>query len=146
MDGNDCKESKRLRYKVRLLIRHPSIDPVLITEELGLIPRMSALAGNARITPRGEPLPGLHKVSMWGYSFLVEGKRLFSEDLQKMIDVLQPHATFLAKITEDGGNIELIFHLPGDINIGDDISWRDLKRLSDLQIDLGIEVFPNFPP
>jgi hypothetical protein len=146
MTITDSDETTPLRYTLRLLIKHPSIDPVLITNELGLVPRMTALAGNARTTPNGKPLDGRHKISMWGYSLHVKGRRLFSEELRKIIDALEPHAMFLAKVTDDGGSIHLIFHLPGDINIGDDISWKDLKRLSHLQIDLGIEVFPHFPP
>jgi len=55
-----------------------------------------------------------------------------------------PHKEFLHEIVNGGGTIDLIVHLPGDINIGDCFPWRDMARLSALRVDLGIEVFPDF--
>lgn len=37
-----------------------------------------------------------------------------------------------------------IVHLPGDVNIGSVLRSVDLKRLANLEISLGIEVFPEF--
>jgi hypothetical protein len=76
--------------------------------------------------------------------FLVERNRLFFADVVKLIDRLEPHKDFLHEIVSIGGRISLIVHLPGDTNIGSSFHWRDMVRLGDLRIDLGIEVFPNF--
>jgi len=138
------QETSELRYEVRLLIRHPNIDPDRITETLGSTPHLSAMAGGVRKAPNGVILAGHHKFSVWSYCFDVEGNRLFFSDIGKMIDRLEPHKAFLAEIVDGGGSIELAVNLPGDINIGDSLSWRDLARLSALQIDLGIEVFPDY--
>ena len=133
-----------LRYAVRLLIKHPGIDPQFISKELGLTPIACWSAGAARATPTGRPLPGVHKESMWNYSNKIEGDRRFFEHFAKMISDLEPQARFLAEIVEGGGTVTLIIHLPGDINIGNVLSWRYLERLSRLHVDLGIEVFPQF--
>jgi hypothetical protein len=138
------KEDSELRYSVRLLIKHPDIDPVRITETLGLTPHLSATAGSERRNPAGAIVPGPHKVSVWSHSFDVKGKRRFFSDVEKMIDKLEPHEVLLSEIANSGGSIILIIDLPGDVNIGSTLHWRELARLSALHIDLGVEVFPQF--
>jgi hypothetical protein len=144
MNEQELDEDDPLRYSVRLLIRHPNIDPDRITKILGLSPQLSAMAGSERRTRTGDLLPGPHKDSVWSHWFRVEGNRLFFSDVEKTIDKLQPHRALLAEIADSGGFIELIVSLPGDVNIGDSFPWRKMARLCDLHIDLGIEVFPEF--
>ncbi|WP_342712191.1 DUF4279 domain-containing protein [Bradyrhizobium sp. B124] len=132
-----------LRYTVRILIKHPSIDPARITSVLGLEPRYTAIAGGVRKTPTGIILSGVHKVSGWGHSYDVEGKRPFFSDVGEVLDKLESNKAFLAEISDGGGTIELIIHLSGEMNIGDTLSWQDMARLSALHVNLGIEVFPN---
>jgi hypothetical protein len=50
----------------------------------------------------------------------------------------------LSEIADSGGEIMLIIHLPGDENMGDMLSLREMKRLCTLHISLGVEVFPEF--
>jgi hypothetical protein len=119
------------------------MDPRRLTETRGLPPNLSTMAGTVRATPTGTILPGPHKVSAWSHWFDVDGNRLFSSDVKKMIDHLEPHKALLGEITKSAGSIDLIVELPGDVNIGDSLSWREMGRLADLHIDLGTEVFPE---
>jgi len=121
------EDDERRRYVVRLVIKHPSIDPVLITKGLGLTPHVANLAGGHRESPAGTPLLGMYERSVWGYSVRVEGKRFFFEDVVKLIDILEPHAEFLSEIVETDGTVDLILHLPGDVNIGDLMPWHELQ-------------------
>lgn len=143
-DEWDEKIRQALRYSVRILIKHPNIDPARITETLHLKPNISGVAGSQRATPAGKSLPSLYKESGWSHWFKVERNRRFFEDVVKLIDRLEPHQEFLHEIVNGGGSIDLIVHLPGDINIGDSLPWRELIRLGALRIGLGIEVFPDF--
>lgn len=77
----DDEELEGLRYQVRLLIRHPNIDPDRITNTLRLAPHLSAMVGSVRKNPAGIVLPGLHKDSVWSHSFRVERNRFFSQML-----------------------------------------------------------------
>jgi len=140
-----CEEDEAAHFDVRLLIIHPSIDPGLITTTLGLTPHLSWRAGTPRATPAGTPLPGLYRDTRWGYSYPVRGNRLFSDEIEKMIDRLEPHARFLAEIVEGTGSVNLIIHLPGKVNVAGEITWRQMARLSELRTDFGIEVFPDSP-
>lgn len=45
---------------------------------------------------------------------------------------------------DEGGPVDLIFHLPGDTNIGSLPGWRDIARLAALHANPGVEVFPEF--
>jgi hypothetical protein len=137
------EENSELRYQVRLLIHHPNIDPDRITEILGLTPQLSAIAGSVRKTRTGTVLPGLHRSSVWSHWFCVEGHRHFFTEVEKMIDKLEPHKALLTEITGSEGSIDLIVDMPGDVNLGSTLGWRYMARLSDLHIDLGIEVFPD---
>lgn len=143
-DEWDEKLKRSLRYEVRLLIKHPDMDPARITETLRLKPNLSHLAGSPRITPKGGSLPGVYRESAWSHWFRIERNRLFFADVAKLIDRLEPQKEFLHGIVSSGGTIDVIVSVPGDTNIGDSFRWRDMARLAALRIDLGIEVFPNF--
>ena len=141
----DPHNAKRI-YMIRLLIKHPTIDPALITARLGLVPRVTHTVGHPRRSPIGTPLPGVYEESAWGYSFEVEGRRHFTKDIVPFLSRLEESGTFLRELTDSGGSIALIIHLPGRVNIGDDIRWQDLQRMAALHMDLGIEVFPDYRP
>lgn len=51
------------RYSVSLRLFHPRIDPRVITDRLGKVPKHSWQAGTPRTTPRGDPLEGIHRES-----------------------------------------------------------------------------------
>jgi hypothetical protein len=142
---NDTNDSERLlRYDVRLLIKHPRIDPQLISERLGLAPKVTHLAGAKRATPTGTPLSGTYRQSMWGWSARTEGKRAFFDDVVALVQQLRAHQAFLSELVDAGGSIEVIVHLPGDKNLGSTIGWQELKIFAELKIKLGVEVFPDF--
>lgn len=143
-DEWDEKIKQSLRYGVRILIKHPHIDPSKITDVLRLKPNSTTIAGAPRTTPKGGPLPGVYPESAWSHWFDVERNRRFFQDVTKLIDRLEPYKEFLHEIVDQGGTVDLIVNLPGDINIGDALGWRDMARLAALRIDLGVEVFPDF--
>jgi len=141
----DPQNAKRI-YSIRLLIKHQTIDPALITARLGLVPRATHTVGHPRRTPIGTPLPGVYKESAWGYSFDVKGTKYFAKDVMALVSRLESHAAFLHELTDTGGSITIIVNLPGHVNIGSTINWPDLHRIAALHIDFGVEVFPNFGP
>jgi hypothetical protein len=52
-DELDERIKQELRYSVRLLIKHPNIDPTKITEKFGFDPKMTHVAGTPRKDPKG---------------------------------------------------------------------------------------------
>ncbi len=137
-------DNNRYRYAMRLLIRHPTIDPNTITKELGLAPVVANHAGSQRVTPTGTVLPGVYNATTWGYSARFNGGKYFYEEVRKLIFFLEPHKHFLSNIVDTGGAIDLIVNLPGDINMGDLMIWQVMAQLVTLKVNLGVEVFPDF--
>src|SRR6266571_8669806 len=98
------EDDEWLRYDVWLLIKHPNLDPALITKTLRLKPHLTHLVGSPRKTPVGTPLPGVHRVSAWSYSYRIERNRFFFNEVEKLLRKLEPHARFLRKIVEEKGS------------------------------------------
>jgi hypothetical protein len=105
---------------------------------------MGWTAGAERRTIAGALLPGTSKTSAWGHWFDVEGERLFSVGVSKMSSILLRNAEFVHELVDSGASIGLYVYLPGSVNIGDVLSWKDLQQLASLKVSFGVEVFPNF--
>jgi hypothetical protein len=129
-------------YQVRLLIKHPSVDPAEISATVPLEPLRSWTAGSDRFTPAGAPLPGTHECTMWTASVPHRNSREFHKGVTEMVTVLEAAAGFLDRLLKTGGTVLLIVDLEGGRNIGDTMSPALLSRIAALGIDFGIEVFP----
>ncbi|MCC8968401.1 DUF4279 domain-containing protein [Bradyrhizobium sp. Pear76] len=133
-----------LRYTVRLLVKHPTIDPAEITTALGIAPSLARAVGTEIVTPTGVKLASRSKQSVWNWSESIKGKRDFFDSVAELADHLEAHRQFLGTLVSSGGEIIAIVHLPGNVNIGSILKSVDLRRLAHLEISLGIEVFPEF--
>jgi hypothetical protein len=134
-----------VRFDIALLIRHPDIDPTLITARLGLDAHRAWKAGDARTTPTGRRLPGRYADSCWNYVFHYEDTDRFSTAIEDILGTLKNHKPLLEQIDKTGGTTELFLQLPGDANIGDGLSWAVLKKFAALKIGLSVETFPGLP-
>lgn len=84
-------------------------------------------------------------MSKWSCNQEFMGARHFFAATEPLVERLELHKDFVRSITESGGNVELILHLPGDTNLGDSAHWSLLQRLAEMKIGLGVEVFPKLP-
>ncbi|WP_298255827.1 DUF4279 domain-containing protein [Bradyrhizobium sp.] len=143
-DDNYFASNETLRYNVRFIIRHPAIDPDVITRTLQIEPTRAAMVGSFMKTPKGETLQGRHRDSVWSCTLRLARNRFFFREVVDLIEKLEPHKAFLVDLIESGGEASVNIDLPGDTNIGDILPWREVARLGALRIELGIEVFPEF--
>jgi hypothetical protein len=134
-----------LRFYTRLIIRHPFCDPISITKELGIKPKVAHMAGDKRKTPAGTLLQGFYTETLWSHSIRISGSRFFFDAMEPIVKRLEKSRDYLEKLTTDGGEISINFDLAGDENIGDLISLDTLQRIAKLNVRLGIEVFPHLP-
>lgn len=139
-----ASEVEQLKFEIRILIRHPAADPIEITRRLGIDPDIVRKVGEIRKTPRGNASGDVNKYSMWSKSFIFEKERNFFRHAVSIVDLLEQNREFISELIDSGGTIQLIADLSGRQNIGDVFAWNDLRRLADLRIDLGVEVFPKF--
>jgi hypothetical protein len=143
MSGDDRTSDEHLRYEVSLMIKHPSLDPARISQELGLVPEHSWVAGAPRRTPAGTSLPGTYPNSYWVTSQVVRGRRFFFEGAVAMLERLEAASEFIRGVTDSDGKVSITVNLYGGQNIGDAIDWSVLMRFAALEVELGVEVFPT---
>jgi hypothetical protein len=132
------------RFEITLLIRHPTLNPDMVTSALALQPHRSWKSGESRFTPKGQPLPGNHTTSSWNHVFSYSGKEGFSAQICSILDHLAPQKTLLRKIDRTGGRTELYLKLPGDQNFGDELTWDILERFAELRVGFSLETFPDW--
>lgn len=131
-----------LAYWISLQVRHPTLHPTAITAALGMKPKRSWFVGEPRTTPKGTPLGGTYDRTYWVTSTKVTGHRFFFKEVITLIQLLELSREFISEFVETGGTLYLNIGLGGCRNIGDVIRSADLRRLCDLGIDLGVEVYP----
>lgn len=132
------------RFRLRLLVVHPCSDLAFLPALLGIAPQHIHFKGMPRATPAGRSLPGVYPDSRWSHSFELHSKRLFSEEIGRLLDSLNPHAAVFQEIALAGGFTDIIVNVDGGVNIGDTLDWRILERFVELRINLGFEAFPKF--
>jgi len=134
-------------FSLSLLITHPKMDPEIISKELGLVPKSFWKVGEQRKTPKGDILDGRYKESKWSHWSDYKSKDsdyTISKTLDEYIDYLRPHKLLFRKIVREGGDSQIILRFPGDKNNGDTINYNTLKILCELNINFGVEVFPEW--
>jgi glycerophosphoryl diester phosphodiesterase len=137
----DSDEGWPRRFDVELFIVHPTLDTAEITAELGLKPQNSHRVGDRRQAPNGVLLSGVYRDTRWRHSIEIELKdQWFSEQVTKLVDQLIPHRQFLKNLRATGGKAQIIVQF-FDAYYGDEIDRETLRKLIDLELDLGIECF-----
>jgi hypothetical protein len=134
------------RFSIVLLIRHPSIDPRVISEELNMDPYACGMVGKPKMTPKGNLVPGTYELSWWNHVFEYEVDTRFFEEMERLLAQLVSHKDFFLKINKEGGYSEISLNLPGAMNQGDTAKPSMLKLIAELGLHLGVEVFPEMNP
>lgn len=132
------------KYCIRLSIRHPSLEASTITKALGLEPNRSWTVGEPRATPRGTSLAGTYGETYWNYDFKQFGQDNPSIGFEKMIQIIHENAKFFKFISKTYGSSEIDLQFYGGIHSGHLIQWQTLELLAKSNVNLGVEVFPNW--
>ena len=147
-------------FQLSLRIRHPSIDPASISQELQLEPEHSFRAGQPRESSRNTAVTPVHVDSYWlatlDLSTLLIGTALGPEispqthaivfsalDTALTVvttSVLRLHAEFFHRIQSEGGEVRLIVAISTRKTRGFTFPPQLSKALSDLRIPVDIEL------
>lgn len=129
------------RFDVELFIVHPSLDPVDISEALGLEGHFSHRAGDQRKTPKGTLLSGVYPDTRWRHCIrhAVTGQ-LFASEVVDLVERLEVHKQFLANVRATGGSASVIIQFL-DGYLADEVPPAALAKLAELGLALGIECF-----
>lgn len=139
---------QRYSFTVALRIWHPSIDPALISGNLGLKPQRLCQAGEARRTPKGTLLTGAYPESYWHcYPFDVREysstDQIAADVLTDVLEILEPHKPFLLLLREQGARIHLQVSSFSARNYALELSPHMLLRSAELGISIVHDVFPS---
>lgn len=134
------------RLEITLRIRHPSLEFRNITKALSVRPTWGWTAGDPRVTPVGTPCPGggRRKITYWYRSLPITRKAPLNKTLKSLVHRFSRHKKFFARMRREGGSVEFFVFWHFERNSGDTLDQEVLKGLSDLQIDLALDLYP--PP
>lgn len=139
------------RYRASLRLRHPDADLGRLAQTLGLAPCYNRIAGQARRTPKGDPLPGTYRESSLGAD-LTPGAQSRESDRQSLEDfldgqlrALSAHAGALRELREAGGSAEFFIGLFLDANSGVVLDPALMARAGELGIALALDLYPPDP-
>lgn len=132
-------------FSVSLRLKHPKIDPQIITHQLRRRPTRAWKVGDPRKTPIGTPLPGSYRETYW-YRTLTGGalssKRTRLEDyLDQLRSRLRPHAPFFRRVRSGGGNAELFIGIFGRRNYGYELSAPLLYEFGRIGLSLSFDIY-----
>jgi|SRR5579872_5107405 len=130
-------------YSASLRVRHPVLNPQILTETLRLEPAHSWKAGEPRRSQTGAPLGGTHRDSYW--AALLPGQMVGAASMPLEVFIGQQlvqlgrHRDFLTELLADGGQISLLIELSAVANASLSISSATARKLADLSIELELQ-------
>lgn len=101
------EEPQPYRLKISLRLQHPRRDLSGCSAEFGAVPVREWRVGDARKTPRGQPLEGLWNDSYWTASLDVGDGEQVEDALSRVGRWLDGHAAFLQDHLASGGSCSL---------------------------------------
>ncbi len=127
-------------YAMSLRVRHPSLDPALLTETLRLEPLHSWRAGEPRRSVSGAVLGGEHRDSYWSAPLPGQavGAAAFPLEMflgQQLVQ-LSRHREFLARLQSESAQISLLIEFTPVENAVLTLSTSTSRKLADLNIEV----------
>jgi hypothetical protein len=127
-------------YAMSLRVRHPNLDPAVLTKALHLEPLHSWRAGEPRRSITGAALGGEHRESYWSAPLPGQavGSAAFPVELflgQQLVQ-LSRHREFLSRLQTEGGQISLLIEVSPAENAVLTLSTGVSRKLADLNIEV----------
>lgn len=128
-------------FEISLRVTHPVMPPDVICSLLAMETEIKRKAGDARHTPKGNPLPGIWKETYCGFDVPRREGDSIPECLRTMLKNLNSQKSGINEIRATGGSLEFyILASPKESTLGEKLPWEILAGLADLGIDLSLEV------
>ncbi|HEY5102998.1 MAG TPA: hypothetical protein VII70_09455 [Steroidobacteraceae bacterium] len=133
-------------YAVSLRVRHPVVDPTILTDTLKLEPAHSWKAGAPRQSHSGAAVAGQYRDSYWSAPLpgqMVGGASLALEIfMAQQLLHLGRHRDFFADLQAQGGEVSLLVEIAPIANTVLTLSSTVARRLADLNIEVEFQ-FPG---
>ena len=126
----------RPRCNLSLLIDHPSLDPDLVTDALGIEPQLTQRRGDA--TPAGGS--NTYSWSKWQYSVDCDITDLEAA-VSELMKTLSDRGPELSRLRRDGCNMVLFYRGSNFTHVQFQIDSNTVQDLSRLGVSFGFEFF-----
>lgn len=137
-----ASEDVRGSFVLRLVIKHPSLSLIAISNEMPIERHQGHGVGEKRKTPKGTELEGVYGETFWGYSEHIYGRRDFLSCATSLLDSLQGKRDFFLDVVSSGGKVAVYVDILDGKNIGDVLTPKQLESFSLMGVELGVEFFP----
>ncbi|MDO3526763.1 DUF4279 domain-containing protein [Ralstonia pseudosolanacearum] len=129
------------RFSVSLRFSTKTVEPDEICSLLGLVPKWKHRIGEPRVNPKGALLGGVYESSYCSFRLTQVGDERLCEMLNRVADNLVRNKRLFHRIRGEGGRAEFFigWYSPG--NTGDTFDHGLLEKLSELKIDLALDVY-----
>ncbi len=127
-------------YAMSLRVRHPNLDPAVLTKALRLEPLHCWRAGEPRLSVTGAALGGEHRESYWSAPLPGQpvGSAAFPLEMflgQQLVQ-LNRHREFLGRLQSEGAQISLLIEMSPLENAVLTLSPSVSRKLADLNIEV----------
>ena len=135
-------------FTMSLRIRHPDVDPELITQALGIAPQHSWRAGDPRRDSAGSTRSGAYRESFWMGRLMAHPKLASDQvgvesELLRTLAQLRKSQGFLETLKEQGALTELHVSIFAREEFRLEILADSLALLGRLGLGIAIEVEPH---
>jgi hypothetical protein len=127
--------------RLSLHLHHPTRDLAVVCAALGLAPRRIWKAGDERKTPTGTKIGGLRDSSSCSIELGVRSREPLSERFDAALVLLRPHRAMLRELSSEGVRVTFYIGWFCDEHTGDTFPWKLLEEMSDLRIDLELNIY-----
>jgi hypothetical protein len=119
----------------------PTVDPVVVSEVLGLEPHKSHKAGSIRVDVIDRVYPPF-KEGLWLISSTVPEDASLNEHLEDLLSHIQKSKVQIWKLKDLGYRIDLFIGLFGTGgNSGTSISSSNIQTIANLNIDIDFDIY-----
>lgn len=127
------------KYCATLWINHPSINPTVISETLGIEPSEANQVGDKRLRNPERT----YDRSWWKREWSVVDGDSVAEFLRRMVSQLSPHQEFLKQLHSEDAKIECFVGIFVDQLCDQEYPHELLGQLAELHIDLRLDQYSS---
>lgn len=128
---------------VSLRISSPVMPAALIVSGVGMTPSRAWSKGDARTTPKGQPLEGVRDSSYATFPLIRKRRSLLTDVLAECAERLADRATVFEAIRNGGGTTELFIGWFLDRSGGDTLPTSLMMSLAKLGLALSFDIYPS---
>lgn len=131
----------REAFSVSLRITHPTYTHQKISHSLGMKPEFAHTVGTPRMTPKGQPLSGIHRETYCSFSLAEKQNGYFVDGVKRLLSILNLNKEHLHEIRNTGGRAELYIGVFVENYSGFTFSVEDMSAFVSLHLDVAVEYY-----